>query len=80
MGMDRAALATLAAERIEAGALDEGSLEALACALGSTSRSVRRALRSELGLAPVELAQARRLALARELARTMVAEQQRSRS
>jgi AraC family transcriptional regulator of adaptative response / DNA-3-methyladenine glycosylase II len=70
MGMDRAALATLAAERIEAGALDEGSLESLARELGSTTRSVRRALRSELGLAPVELAQARRLALARELALT----------
>jgi AraC family transcriptional regulator of adaptative response / DNA-3-methyladenine glycosylase II len=67
MDMERASLATLAAQRIEAGALDDGSLERLARELGSTARSLRRALRAELGLAPVELAQARRLALAREL-------------
>jgi AraC family transcriptional regulator, regulatory protein of adaptative response / DNA-3-methyladenine glycosylase II len=63
------ALATRAAERIESGALDEGSLETLASELGTSSRTLRRALRSELGLAPIELAQARRLALARELLR-----------
>jgi AraC family transcriptional regulator of adaptative response / DNA-3-methyladenine glycosylase II len=67
MDMERASLATLAAQRIEAGALDDGSLERLAHELGSSARSLRRALRAELGLAPVELAQARRLALAREL-------------
>ena len=60
--------ARLAAARIEAGALnDEGSLETLARELGVSSRQLRRAVRQEFGVSPVELAQTRRLLLAKQL-------------
>ena len=60
--------ARLAAARIEAGALnDEGSLETLAKELGVSSRQLRRAVRQEFGVSPVELAQTRRLLLAKQL-------------
>lgn len=60
--------ARLAASRIEAGALnDEGSLEKLARELGLSSRQLRRAVRREFGVSPVELAQTRRLLLAKQL-------------
>src|SRR3954468_15097330 len=60
--------ARLAAARIEAGALnDEGSLETLAKELGISSRQLRRAVRQEFGVSPVELAQTRRLLLAKQL-------------
>src|SRR5262249_54071199 len=50
--------ARLAAARIEAGALnDDGSLETLARELGLSSRHLRRAIRQEFGVSPVELAQ-----------------------
>ena len=50
--------ARLAAARIEAGALnDDGSLETLARELGLSSRQLRRAIRQEFGVSPVELAQ-----------------------
>lgn len=58
---------TLAMRRIEAGALDEGSIEELAAELGVTARHLRRSMRSELGVSPTEVAEARRLALARQL-------------
>ncbi|MDI1437502.1 AlkA N-terminal domain-containing protein [Polyangium sorediatum] len=58
----RAALA-----RIEGGFLDEGSVDDLGRALGVTGRHLRRAMEAELGVAPVELAQSRRLALAKQL-------------
>jgi AraC family transcriptional regulator of adaptative response / DNA-3-methyladenine glycosylase II len=58
---------TLAMRRIEAGALDEASIEALAAELGITARHLRRSMRSELGVSPTEVAEARRLALARQL-------------
>jgi AraC family transcriptional regulator of adaptative response / DNA-3-methyladenine glycosylase II len=53
--------------RIDAGGLAENSLADLARALGVTDRHLRRAVRAELGVSPVELAQSRRLALARQL-------------
>jgi AraC family transcriptional regulator of adaptative response / DNA-3-methyladenine glycosylase II len=60
--------ARLAAARIEAGALnDEGSLETLAHELGLSSRQLRRAVRQEFGVSPIELAQTRRLLVAKQL-------------
>jgi AraC family transcriptional regulator of adaptative response / DNA-3-methyladenine glycosylase II len=60
-------IAGAAAGRIQAGALDGGSLEELARALGVSSRHLRRSVRAKLGASPVALAQRRRLALARKL-------------
>ncbi len=60
-------LCTLAVSRIEAGALDQSSLEELAAELQVSSRHLRRAMTTELGVSPVELVQSRRLALARQL-------------
>jgi AraC family transcriptional regulator of adaptative response / DNA-3-methyladenine glycosylase II len=60
--------ARAAAGRIEAGALnDGGSLETLARDLGLSSRQLRRAVRQEFGVSPIELAQTRRLLLAKQL-------------
>ncbi len=60
--------ARLAAARIEAGALnDDGTLETLARELGISARQLRRAIRQEFGVSPVELAQTRRLLLAKQL-------------
>ena len=53
--------------RIEAGALNEGKLDALARSLGVTARHLRRAMQTELGVSPIELAQSTRLALARRV-------------
>ena len=61
------ALARAAARRIDAGYLNEHSVEELADRLGVTDRHLRRALESELGASPLELAQTRRLALAKQL-------------
>ena len=64
----RARLAHAAAARIEAGAIsDGGSLENLAASLGVSSRQLRRSVRKELGVSPVELAQTNRLLLAKRL-------------
>jgi AraC family transcriptional regulator of adaptative response / DNA-3-methyladenine glycosylase II len=61
-------IARTVAERIEAGALDdETTLEQLAKELGLGSRQVRRIVRRELGVSPVELAQTHRLLLAKQL-------------
>lgn len=61
-------LARVAAQRIDAGALAEGrSLESLAQELGVTSRHLRRTMQQELGVSPIELAQTRRLLLAKQL-------------
>lgn len=61
-------VARAAAARIEAGALTDGnSLEDLAASLGMSSRQLRRAVRKELGVSPVELAQTNRLLLAKRL-------------
>jgi len=61
-------IAQAAAARIEAGALSEGNgLEELAASLGLSSRQLRRTVRKELGVSPVELAQTNRLLLAKRL-------------
>lgn len=61
-------IAMAAATRIEAGALREGSgLEELASSLGVSSRQLRRCVRQELGVSPVQLAQTNRLLLAKRL-------------
>jgi AraC family transcriptional regulator of adaptative response / DNA-3-methyladenine glycosylase II len=60
--------ARAAASRIEAGALNNGgSLEQLAEDLDLSSRQLRRAVRQEFGVRPVELAQTQRLLLAKQL-------------
>ena len=60
-------LVRAATRRIDAGYLDDHSVEQLADRLGVTARHLRRSLETELGVSPVELAQSRRLALARQL-------------
>jgi AraC family transcriptional regulator of adaptative response / DNA-3-methyladenine glycosylase II len=60
-------LAARAVARIEEGALNEGTLDDLAGQLGVSGRQLRRAVEAELGVAPVALAQTRRLALAKQL-------------
>src|SRR5215467_7949489 len=55
------------AARIEAGALNEGDSERLATEYGLSSRQLRRALIAEYGVTPIELAQTRRLLLAKQL-------------
>lgn len=58
-----------AAVQIEAGVLngDEGGLDGLAREFGLSSRHLRRVMRQELGVSPVELAQTHRLLLAKQL-------------
>src|SRR5205814_4497263 len=52
----------------EAGALNEGGgLERLAADMHVSSRQLRRAVRQEFGVSPVELAQTNRLLLAKQL-------------
>src|SRR5262245_38654491 len=61
-------VARAAAARIEAGALNNGSgLEDLAGEFGLSTRQLRRVMRQELGVAPVQLAQTHRLLLAKRL-------------
>ncbi|HEY2290479.1 MAG TPA: AlkA N-terminal domain-containing protein, partial [Thermoanaerobaculia bacterium] len=60
-------LAQAAAYRIGAGALNGRSVADLAAELGVSERHLRRALRRELGVSPVELAQTHRLLLAKRL-------------
>ena len=62
----RAAAHWLAA-RIEAGALNGRDSERLAAEYGLSSRQLRRALIAEYGVTPIELAQTRRLLLAKQL-------------
>jgi AraC family transcriptional regulator of adaptative response / DNA-3-methyladenine glycosylase II len=63
----RPRLVSVAVGRIEGGFLDRGSVDDLAAELGVTGRHLRRAMRDELGLSPVQLAQSCRLALAKRL-------------
>ena len=56
-----------AVRRIEAGALNDGSVETLAAELGVTDRHLRRAVVEQLGVSPIELAQTGRLAFAKRL-------------
>jgi AraC family transcriptional regulator, regulatory protein of adaptative response / DNA-3-methyladenine glycosylase II len=60
-------LVSAAAARIEAGFLNERSVDDLAATLGVTSRHLRRAVAAELGVSPVDMAQSRRMALAKQL-------------
>lgn len=61
-------VARAAAARIEAGALNNGaSLDDLAGDLGVSARQLRRVMRRELGVSPIELAQTHRLLLAKQL-------------
>ena len=52
---------------IELGALDEGSVDALAGRLGLGERQLRRLCRQHLGASPVAVAQTRRVLLAKQL-------------
>lgn len=60
-------LANLAQQRIDEGALTDGSIADLADELGVTDRHLRRVLKAELGVSPVELAQTQRLHLTKRL-------------
>lgn len=60
-------LASAAAQRIAAGALNGRDVAALARDLGVSARHLRRAMERELGVSPVELAQTHRLLLAKRL-------------
>ncbi|MFT3727189.1 MAG: Ada metal-binding domain-containing protein [Terricaulis sp.] len=62
-----ARLAAAAYARIEAGALEEQGLEALAGGLGVTSRHLRRVMNAQFGASPIEIAQTGRLLAARRL-------------
>jgi AraC family transcriptional regulator of adaptative response / DNA-3-methyladenine glycosylase II len=53
--------------KIDAGALNGAGVEALAAELGTSGRHLRRALVEEIGVTPVELAQTRRLLVAKQL-------------
>jgi AraC family transcriptional regulator of adaptative response / DNA-3-methyladenine glycosylase II len=60
-------LVARAVEHIEAGFLDERGVDELAAALGVTGRHLRRALEEQIGVSPAQLAQSRRLAMAKRL-------------
>ena len=60
-------LVSAAVERIGAGALDGHSVASLAADLRVTERHLRRVLRQEMGVSPVELAQTHRLLFAKRL-------------
>ncbi|MFO0658705.1 MAG: AlkA N-terminal domain-containing protein [Polyangiaceae bacterium] len=60
-------LARVAVQRIEAGALDQQSVEELANELGISGRQLRRVLQDEVGSSPLDLANHRRLLLSRHL-------------
>lgn len=62
-----ARLAAAAYGRIEAGALEEQGLEALAAELDVTSRHLRRVMNAEYGASPIQIAQTGRLLAARRL-------------
>ena len=58
---------TRALALIELGALDEGSVDALAGRLGVGERQLRRLCRQHLGASPIAVAQTRRVLLAKQL-------------
>ncbi len=60
-------VAAAAVARIEAGALNDAGFDALASEMGLSGRQLRRSIEREYGVAPVELAQTRRLLLAKQL-------------
>jgi len=65
---DARRIASLIAERIEEGMLDDGAgLEHVATHFGWSSRQIRRIVQKELGVSPIELVLTRRLLLAKQL-------------
>jgi AraC family transcriptional regulator of adaptative response / DNA-3-methyladenine glycosylase II len=65
---DASRIAELLVQRLDEGALDEGGgLEGLAARFGWSSRQIRRVVRRELGVSPIELVLTRRLLLAKQL-------------
>ena len=60
-------LVSVAARKIDEGALNQASVEQLAEDLGVGARHLRRVMQDELGVGPIELALSKRIALAREL-------------
>ncbi|MBX3137597.1 DNA-3-methyladenine glycosylase 2 [Candidatus Obscuribacterales bacterium] len=60
-------LAAIAANRIEDGALRDGTLDDLANDMGISSRHLRRVIEKEFGVSPIELAQTQRLLYAKRL-------------
>jgi AraC family transcriptional regulator of adaptative response / DNA-3-methyladenine glycosylase II len=56
-----------AAQLIEAGALDDGSVDALATRLGVGERQLRRLFQQHVGASPIAVAQTRRILLAKQL-------------
>jgi AraC family transcriptional regulator of adaptative response / DNA-3-methyladenine glycosylase II len=61
-------IAGLIVQRIDEGMLDGGAgLEQIAARFGWSSRQIRRILRKELGVSPIDLVQTRRLLLAKQL-------------
>ena len=60
-------LVAVAAARIAEGALNDASVDDLAGELGVSARHLRRAMEARLGVTPIDLAQSRRLALAKQL-------------
>jgi AraC family transcriptional regulator of adaptative response / DNA-3-methyladenine glycosylase II len=60
-------LAAIAVNRIEDGALRDGTLEDLANDMGISSRHLRRVIEKEYGVSPIELAQTQRLLYAKRL-------------
>ncbi len=60
-------LVRAALSHIDDGFLNQRSVEELGAALGVSGRHLRRALEAELGVSPLQLAQTRRLALAKQL-------------
>ena len=63
----RSRLSRRAAALVDAGFLNGRTVDDLAARLGVSARQLRRAMEAELGVSPVELAQARRLAMAKQL-------------
>ena len=65
---DARRIASLLANRIEEGMLDNGArLEEIAARFGWSSRQIRRMVHKELGVSPIELLLTRRLLLAKQL-------------
>ena len=61
-------IASLIAQRIDEGMLDDGAgLESIARRFGWSSRQIRRMMQRELGVSPMELVLTRRLLLAKQL-------------
>lgn len=56
-----------ATQLIEAGALDDGDVEALAARLGVGERQLRRLFQQHVGASPIAVAQTRRVLLAKQL-------------